>query len=357
MGLGVSISYNGTVDAELAGASTLEVHERAGEVTRFRARYEIDIGTSDLPVLSAAKYGAGAAWTITVPSTAPAQCLVKGIVHAQRVHFEAGGDGSYVEVIGGDTSIALDRDAKSMQWDNASDSDVVGRILRAANYTPDTDSTDATHEHKKHTLIQRESDLAFVRRLARRNGFLFWVTADATTGLETAHFKRPPVGTSTGTKLTINQKTASSLRSLDLRWDVERPTSTSAHQLDLNTKQGLDGSVSNAQSPLSALASTPLSQIVTDARSIFLSAPVDVQSELTARSQAALIDAAWFVRASCETELASVGALVRPCTVVELVGAGKRHSGKYFVAGVRHTINPANHRMDIELVRNAWEST
>ena len=32
-------------------------------------------------------------------------------------------------------------------------------------------------------LVQRESDLSFVRRLARGNGFLFWITADA-VGIE-----------------------------------------------------------------------------------------------------------------------------------------------------------------------------
>ena len=38
-----------------------------------------------------------------------------------------------------------------------------------------------------------------------------------------------------------------------------------------------------------------------------------------------------------------------------LLGAGGRHSGKYFVASVKHTIDGAEHRMAAELLRNAWE--
>ena len=40
--------------------------------------------------------------------------------------------------------------------------------------------------------------------------------------------------------------------------------------------------------------------------------------------------------------------------LLELDGAGSRHSGNYLVAGVRHTIDAGGHRMELELLRNAW---
>ncbi len=45
---------------------------------------------------------------------------------------------------------------------------------------------------------------------------------------------------------------------------------------------------------------------------------------------------------------------MRAHTVVEVNGAGTRHSGKYFVAGVRHTIDSESYLMELELLRNAW---
>jgi len=45
---------------------------------------------------------------------------------------------------------------------------------------------------------------------------------------------------------------------------------------------------------------------------------------------------------------------VRAQTVINLRGAGTRFSGKYFVTGVKHTIDAAQHRMEVELSRNGW---
>ena len=140
--------------------------------------------------------------------------------------------------------------------------------------------------------------------------------------------------------------------SLDLRWDVERPTSVEGTQLDLNTKSDLDGGMT--ASPLSALGDDDLAAITGDTRSVFLAAPADDAGDLQSRSAGALIESYFFIRATGETTREQVGRPVRAHTVVELQGAGSRHSGKYYVAGVRHTIDATSHRMELELLRNAW---
>ena len=58
--------------------------------------------------------------------------------------------------------------------------------------------------------------------------------------------------------------------------------------------------------------------------------------------------------ATTETTRERVGRAVRAHTVLELQGAGSRHSGRYLVAAVRHTIDTGSHRMELELLRNAW---
>jgi len=352
MGLGAAIAVNGTPDDELGAATFVEVHERAGLPTTFRLRYEADIAQADLPQLVDARRGPGSVLSVLVPVGGANECLVKGPVHGQHVHLEHGGNGSYFEVRGADRSSVMDREAQSAVWDQVTDSDVVSTIVARYNFTPDVDTTAARHDEDKHTLVQRESDLRFVQRLARRNGFLFWITADA-NGLETAHFKRPPVSGSPVATLVINQDNPS-LQILDMKWEVERPTSIDAFQMDLSSKADIDGSAS--QSPLPALATQDLVAITGDTRSLHLAAPADDAGDLRARAEGALIEALWFVRASCETRLDAVGALVRAHTLAAVQGAGRRHSGKYFVTAVRHTIDTAQHRMEIELARNAWET-
>lgn len=350
MALGAAIAVDGTVDEALAAASWVEVHERMGRPTAYRIRFEVEIGSSDFDRLVDARLDAGSTLSVLVPGRAGNECLVKGPVGAQRIHFEHGGAGSYVEVRGSDTAIKMDREAQSKIWADVTDSQAVMSILGSYGLTPDVGSTAGGHYETKHVLVQRESDLAFVRRLARRNGFLFWVTADA-LGLETGHFQRPPVDGAAQVTLVINQQPPG-LEQLDLRWDVERPTSVTGVQLDLNTLDDLDASKQGG--PLTALGAHDLGAITGDTRSIFLAAPGDDAGDLQGRADGALIEAHFFIRASGETRLDRTGGPVRAHTVVEIQGAGTRHSGKYFVAGVRHTIDPTVHRMELELLRNAW---
>jgi hypothetical protein len=123
-------------------------------------------------------------------------------------------------------------------------------------------------------------------------------------------------------------------------------------QLDLSSLEDIDGGKSDA--PLSSLGDQDLAAITGDTRSIFLAAPVDDAGDLQARSSGALVDPYFFVKATGDTRLDLVGIPIRAHTVVELQGAGSRHSGNYFVGGVRHTIEADSYRMELELLRNAW---
>jgi hypothetical protein len=350
MGLGIAIEVGGSADADLAGATWVEVTERMGEMTTYRIRYDFNTSNGDFPLLADGRIDAGSELTIVEPVNGSDNCLVKGPVTAQVVHFQHGGAGSWVEVHGADNSIRMDRESKAAVWSDISDSDAISSILSQYSLDADADSTDAQHMETKHTLIQRDSDLQFVQRLARRNGFLFWITCDG-DGNETAHFKRPPLDGDGDPELRINLDN-NNLQWLDLDWDVEKPTSAVAADVDLSDESDIDGSVE--KSPLDPLGTQALSDIVTDTRSLHLIAPVDDSGDLQSRGEGALIDAGWFVRARCETTLSALKNLVRAHTLVAVSGLGPRHSGKYFVSAVKHTIDQSEHRMEIELVRNAW---
>lgn len=350
MGIGAAIAVNGTADADLAEAVRIEVVERTGRATTFRIEYDIDIVEGDLPMLKDSRLDPGSELSILVPTGSESHCLVKGPVHSHQIRLKHGGAGSMLSVIGADTSLTMDRETRTAQWADVSDSDVVTTILANYGYAPDVESTDAGHFTDKHTLIQRDSDLRFVQRLARRNGFLFWITCDA-LGAETAHFKRPPLDGTTDTELIVNLDSPT-IEHLDITWDVEQPTSVVGRQLDLNSLTDIDGGV--AVSPQTILGDKGLSTITGDTRSVQLLAPVDDAGNLQARGNGLLTEADWFVRATCETTLHALGRLVRAHTLVNVRGAGSRHSGLYFVSAVRHVMDDAAHRMEVTLMRNGW---
>lgn len=355
MGAGYSIQFDGAPDPELGSVSLLEVHECIGESTTFRLHYVPGISEGDLPLLKEARLSAGSVISIFAKKGDSTTCLVKGTVHGQQIHLVHGDEGSTLQVLGADTSIAMDRENKPALWSDVSDSDAVTQIVSTYSLTPDVQSTSALHAESKHVLVQRETDLAFIRRLARRNGYLFWIDCDDEGAVETAHFKRPPLDQDSVAELIINlQDPEPNLSSLQISWDVERPTSASADQLDLNSKSDLTGDV--AQSPLTSLGALNLKAVAPETRSLHLHAPADDAGDLQARAEAGLIEAEFFIRARGQTTAAALGTVLRAHTVVTLRGAGSRHSGKWFCASVHHSIDDSEHRMEFELIRNGWEA-
>lgn len=352
MGLGITINTMaiGPSDPFLESASLVEVHERLGEPTTFRLRYAMDVDSRDFPLLTDGRLGVGTNIAILAPDAFGASCLVRGVVHAQQVHFEHGGAGSWLEVQGSDRLVLMDRESKSTAWTGTA-STAAMTILAGYQFIPDVQPTTTAYSMQTHELVQRDSDYRFLRRLARRHGYLLWTTCNQ-VGIETAHFKPAPVSDPASAELGVNVS-PNSLASFDLSWDVERPTSVEALQLDLGTLSDVNGA---ATTPLSNLGTTPLAGIATGTRSIFLAAPADDAGSLTARGEGALVDADLFLRGNCRTSVAQLGAVVRAHTVVNVNGLGSRHSGNYLVSAVRHTIDAAMHRMDVELLRNGWGS-
>ncbi len=352
MGLGVSIRLDGAPDETAASAVFLEVTERVGQATHYRLEYNLDIAEDDFPLLKESKLGPGSELQVLVPTADATECLVKGPVHSQEIHFQQGGAGSSLVVVGADSLIKMDREDKAVVWTDLTDSDAVSSILSQANLTPDVESTQAGHTELKHTLVQRETDLAFLRRLARRNGNLFWLSCDE-TGVETAHFQRPKLDGEARCDLVINlTDPRSNVTNLDIYWDVERPTKADATEVDLNNKSDITASVE--RSPLTALGGTALADIVTDERLVHIRAPVDDNGDLQARGEAAVIESSFFLRASGSTTLGALGKVMRSHTLYNLRGVGSRHNGLWFCSAVKHSIDLVEHRMDFELIRNGW---
>jgi phage protein D len=353
MGLGIVIASNDQPDDTLSNAVWVEVHERMGAIALYRIRYDLDTDQGDFPTLTdGSNIDAGSMLSVIVPLNGKNNCLVRGPVTGQHINFQHSVGGSYVEVEGKDTSIVMARQTQAVVWSDLTDSDAVSQILGSGSYqfTADVSSTSPGHYEDKHTLVQRGSDLEFVRRLARRNGFLFWVDSDD-QGNSTAHFKRPVLSGSPALNLDINIDT-NNLAALDLSWDVEHSTSVEAAELNLNDKSQIDGSVTS--SPLASMGTQSLSDITGDVRSGHVHAPVDDAGDLQARGEGALIEAGWFIRASGRTSVSALGDVLRANTIVQLRGVGTRHSGNYYVASVRHTIDVSAHYMDFELIRNGW---
>lgn len=350
MALGIHIKLGTQVDDALGGATHVEVRERMGEPTTYSLRYEVDNAAQELTELLDPRTGPGSELAVVAVVDGAEHVLCQGPVRGQRMRLVHGGTGSWMEVIGADRSIELDREVKRAVWTSGAASDAVTKILSDGGFEPDVEDTADQYSEKKHSLVQVDTDLRFVRKLARRYGFLLWVTT-APDGTHTAHFRRPPLGGSPAATLQMNIEPPT-VSAVDLHWDVERPTSVTAFQLGLEDKKDIEAQV--LASPLDPLGALPLAAIAPGARTARLIAPVDAAADLIQRAEGLLVEEGWFVRASCDTSAALLGKVVRAHTLVQMDGLGSRHGGLYFVAGVRHVIDHKRHVMELDLVRNAW---
>jgi len=349
MGLDVSIRAGAAGADDLSSGDQVEVHERIGEPTTYRLRYPLEIKDGDFTLLIDGRLDVGASLTVVVPVGTSSQALVKGEVYAQRAHLHHGVAESWVEVIGGDACMAMDRDLHQKVWPAQAISDSISSLLSGYELTPDVEAIATTTSEEAHLLVQADTDLRFVRRIARRYGYWFWLTTD-TGDTTTAHFKRPPLGGTPSITLKINNETPN-VAALDLDWDVERPNRTVANQLGLRDKAAIDGH--GDRSPSTPLGKTALADLAAPRQALIV-APVDTAGDLQARTEGALIEAEWFVRLRGKTSVRALGDVLRTHTLVAVTGLGTRHSGTYVVASVRHKIDRTAHEMDFELIRNAW---
>jgi len=346
---------------------TTQVEQSLSEPTRYSVRFamEIDEVLRDYTLILDPRLRAGAVVTILVDDGLGLACLVRGAIDRHQVHIETGGPGSWFEVSGGDKRVEMARAHRTVAWPGR-DSDVAAIILAGYALVPDVAQTLQLHSDLNHTQNQSGSDLDFLNRLARRNGFHFWISYQA-AGLvvvEVGNFKpspprpdvpSPPVVVDPfGPELSINvgDRSKQTMTSIDIDVDFDRPVlSSGVRVLEAVNELAPGGSPLPPNLPL---GTRPMVSFISGVmREVFLTTAGDA-AELTTRAQAALSEAEWFVQARARTTKYALGnRILQPHMVVPVHGLGKRYGGDYFVTAVAHNLDANGHRMDVSLARNA----
>jgi len=242
---------------------------------------------------------------------------------------------------------------KVNEWVDVTDADVASSIFGQYGITPaDENRNDdsPTHTEDAHTLMQRATDIAFLRALARASGKLCRVCCADQPGQRTGYFARPTLDGDPVITLDLNDQDNWNVGPLDFDWDVSRPSSATASQVLVGDPQG---GVDISDSGLSPMDAQSLADFSGQTTSVMIAAPADSADELTLRAQGLLVDANWFVRCEGESDLARVKTVLRVGQIAALQNVGALHSGNYLVWSVRHTITPETHKMRFVLVRNA----
>jgi hypothetical protein len=286
----------------------------------------------------------------------PEECIFDGFVLSHKLHLEKGSTNSTLAVWGQDASWLMNLEEKTREWPNVSDAMAANNIFGEYGFTPAPQNLDADsplHAEDSHTLMQRGTDIQFLRMLARRNGKFVRVVCAASSGTRFGYFARPALEGPVAVTIVLNDPDKWNATTLDIEWDATRPTAVQARQA-LFTDAAPEGVAGDTEtSELLLLDERGLRDFTGRDIRALLTTPVDDAGELAHRARAMLADAGWFARCEGETDLARLKKVLRAGTVVLVEGIGSVHSGKYFVWSVRHSITSDGHRMRFVLVRNA----
>jgi phage protein D len=312
-------------------------------------------GSEDLTVLGDDRFKPYARIAVVVSvDRQPDACIFDGYVLSHKIHLDRGTTASSVQVWGQDASCLMNLEEQVREWKD-SDGRIANTIFERYQFRKATENLQddsGAHPETGHTVMQRATDAQFLRDRARREGKLFRVCCDQQAGSNTGYFIKPNVDGSPAVTLVLNPADEANVDTLEFEWDVARPTEVIAKAL-VTTKDPVDGDArQSGLSPLDSrsLASFTGSQYAMKAR---LTATVDDAGELRGRAESLLREAGWFAKCEGEADLSRTTSVLRVGTLAQINGAGKVHSGKYFVWSVRHSITTHSHRMKFVLVRNA----
>jgi phage protein D len=293
---------------------------------------------------------------VATPDGGSAQCIFDGYVLSHKLHLETGLVNGKLQVWGQDASWLMNLEEKAREWVDVTDSDVASSIFGDYGISPASENSDddsPSHTEDTQSLMQRGSDIQFLRRLARANGKLCRVSCADQPGVRTGVFARPTLDSDPVVTFTLTDPSSWNIDTLDFEWDVSGPTAVKASQATFDSSDADGVSGDSQASGLTLLDQRDAAAFAGKDHTVMLSTPVDSAGELTMRAQALLAESGWFVRCEGEADVARLNAILRAGDVVQIDGVGALNSGKYMVWSVRHSIGQDSHKMKFVLVRNA----
>jgi phage protein D len=256
-------------------------------------------------------------------------------------------DNSRIVVGGMDTSVLMSLEEKIATWKNLSDSDIVQQIVGAYGVTVQADSTATVHQESDTTVVQRATDIQFVRELAQRNGLEFYFETDQDSGAIKAFFRAPQLDGAPQPDLAIQFGSQSNLRSFKAQLTGQRPLAVKIEQIDVagnstsTTQVGVSqltnlGAVSAGALIGGNLPATSVKD--NQAQMLVLGPPTSNTGEMRTIAQAVLDEASWFITAQGEVYGDAYQGVLRPHRLVLVKGAGGAYSGRYYVTRVLHEL-------------------
>jgi phage protein D len=275
------------------------------------------------------------------------ETIVDGFITNLEMLLGSQGEG-HLELSGMDRSAALDVADKQLAWANKADSDIAREIFSAYGLQADVEPTAAVHAEATSTVLQSETDIRFLRRLAARNGFECRVRG------ETASFRAPNLQEPPQKPLAVAFGQETNLVDLTVRVDATPPDVAEIRRVDPIEKR--EETKALTETPRRLLGRTPLARLrgTQPAADVLVRRHAAISiADMEARLSGAYVSADRFVVADGQVDPRAYRAVLRSGRLVTIKGAGEAFSGLYYVRRVRHTFTTEGYTQSFSAHRNA----
>ena len=243
-----------------------------------------------------------------------------------------------------DRTLALDRVEKVVAWPGSSDSAIAEAIFsRGYGLAAKVEPTPAGPDPDVHVVLQRGSDLAFLRSLADKWGYSVYI--ESRNGVITGHFR--PLDPLADPQAELALGFGGDAGAIEASVQLAAGSRVRGERIPPLGHVGV-----KADSPGDDEPQGP--QSLAAVATVLLS-PTDVDGEVEpgAAARGLARRSAYAATVTFELDTARVGVMLRARRPVLVKGLGPQLSGRYLVQRVRHTITLEHHTQHVTLTRNA----
>lgn len=282
------------------------------------------------------------------------EMLINGYVEEAQIESRTEPGRSSLEVVGYDaTSALMNLGAENKPWPNQSDAMIATEIFsRKYGMIPVVEPTPSARTVPQVTTVQAVSDIRFLKDLAQRNSCECYVRPGPIPGVDMGHFHPPLLSVPPQAVLSANFGAATNMEGFHVRYAGSQATATESAFIDPITKaiqkvpvQAATERPMGREPALSRVRSRPVARLTrTHSANV---------GELMARSRTVVNESSRAVHGSGTVDGLKLGRALHPGLPVLVRGAGREHSGLYYVTQVRHDISDQGHSQSFEAWRNA----
>lgn len=287
--------------------------------------------------------------TITAGFDDNNELLLSGYITHVKPDFNANPEQATLEIWGMDASVMMDRVEILKDWPSKKDSDIATEIFQSYSLIPNVSDTEFVHDEAVSTIIQRDTDMQFLKRLALRNGYECYLQG------EVAYFGPSVIDEEPQPLLAVHFGNETNIHNFSVSVDAMSPVNVAMFQIDRSSKETVDINVVDPeQKTLGDINSTGILKAGMANAQVYIGHNGAAgESEIQALCRGLYDRAEWFVSAQGEVTATNYSHVLVPRKPVTVKGIGESYSGIYYVNHVTHIFSSNGYSQQVKMKRNA----